>query len=94
MGNRTKWPKSVMSPPERVLTRKLLQGRIFQKKILNGHHMWPTASKRQQLHSCHRLGPKIVPAQTAETTKCHVIFIVFFKLLIEIAGGDGINQFF
>jgi hypothetical protein len=24
---------------------------------------------------------------------CHVIFIVFFKFLLEIAGGDGINQF-
>ena len=24
----------------------------------------------------------------------HVIFIVFFKFLIEIAGGDGINQLF
>ena len=23
----------------------------------------------------------------------HVIFIVFFKFQIEIAGGDGINQF-
>ena len=23
----------------------------------------------------------------------HVIFIVFFKFYIEIAGGDGINQF-
>ena len=23
----------------------------------------------------------------------HVIFIVFFKFCIEIAGGDGINQF-
>ena len=39
---------------------------------------------RQQLQSCHRRGPKRVPAQTAEITKCHVI---------EIAGGDSINQF-
>jgi hypothetical protein len=33
-----------------------------------------------------------VPAETAEITKCHVIFIVFFRE-IEIAGGDGTNQF-
>ena len=33
----------------------------------------------QQLQSCHRRGPKTVPAQTAEITKCHVIFVVFFK---------------
>ena len=39
--------------------------------------------ERQQLKSCHRRGPKTVPAQTAEIIKCHVIFI-------EIAGGDGI----
>ena len=32
-----------------------------------------------QAESCHRRGPKTVPAQTAEMTKCHVIFIVFFK---------------
>ena len=44
--------------------------------------------------SCgHRRGPKTVLAQTAEITKCHVIFIVFFKFWIEIAGG-GINHFF
>ena len=35
--------------------------------------------ERQQLQSCHRCGPKTVPAQTAEITKCHVIFVVFFK---------------
>ena len=29
--------------------------------------------------SCHRHGSKIVPAQTAEITKCDIIFIVFFK---------------
>ena len=29
--------------------------------------------------SCHRRGPKTVLAQTAEITKCHVIFVVFFK---------------
>ena len=34
--------------------------------------------ERQQLQSCHRRGPKTVPAQTAEITKCHVIFIIFF----------------
>jgi hypothetical protein len=50
-------------------------------------------SERCRTESCHRRGPKAVPAQTAEMTKCHVIFIVFFKFLIEIAGGDGINQF-
>ena len=27
MDNRTKWPKSVMSPPERVLTTELLEGK-------------------------------------------------------------------
>jgi hypothetical protein len=51
------------------------------------------ACARQQTESCHRHGPKTEPAQTAKITKCHVIFIVFFKFLIEIAGGDGINQF-
>ena len=30
--------------------------------------------------SSHRRGPKTVPAQTAEITKCHVIFVVFFKI--------------
>ena len=35
--------------------------------------------ERQQMQSCHRRGPKTVPAQTAEITKCHVIFIVFYK---------------
>ena len=41
------------------------------------------------------MGQKLqtVPAQTAQITKCHVIFIVFFKYKIEIGGGDGINQF-
>ena len=41
----------------------------------------------------HRFGPKTVAAQTAEITKCHVMFIVFFKFSIEITFGDGINQF-
>ena len=38
-----------------------------------------TASECQQLQSCHRHGSKTVPAQTAGTTKCHVIFVVFSK---------------
>jgi hypothetical protein len=50
------------------------------------------ASECQRAESCHSRGLKTVPAQTAEITKCHFIFIVFFKQ-IEIAGGDGINQF-
>ena len=33
--------------------------------------------------SCHRHGPKTVQAQTAETTKFHVIFIVFFNSWIK-----------
>jgi hypothetical protein len=37
------------------------------------------ASKHRRAESCHRCGPKTVLAQTAEITKCHVIFIVFFK---------------
>jgi hypothetical protein len=51
------------------------------------------ASKHQQLQSCHRRGPKTVPAQTAEITKCHVIFVVFFKFKIKSAGGEDFNQF-
>ena len=43
--------------------------------------------------SCHRFGPKIVPAQIAEITKCHIIFIVFFKFEIKNAGGEDFNQF-
>ena len=47
------------------------------------------ASKRQQLQSCHRRGPKTVLAQTAEITKFCVIFIVFFKFYIKSDRGDG-----
>ena len=36
----------------------------------------------------------IVPTPSAEITKCHVIFIVFFKFEIENTGGDGFNNFF
>ena len=43
--------------------------------------------------SCHRRGPKTVLAQTAELTKYHVIFVVFFKFGIEKAGGEDFNQF-
>ena len=50
-------------------------------------------SELRRAESCHRREPKTVPTQTAEITKCHVISIVFFKFQIEIAGGDGINQF-
>ena len=32
-----------------------------------------------QLQSCHRCGPQTVTIQTAGITKCHVIFVVFFK---------------
>jgi hypothetical protein len=52
-----------------------------------------SASERRRTESWHRRGSKTVPAQTAEITNFHVIFIVSFKFLIEIAGGDGINQF-
>ena len=38
-----------------------------------------SASERQQAESCHRCGPKKVPAQTAKITKRHVTFIFFFK---------------
>ena len=37
------------------------------------------ARERRRAESCHRCGPKTVLAQTAEITKCHVIFIVFLK---------------
>ena len=43
------------------------------------HSIDQRSSKRQQLQSCHRRGPNTVPAQRAEITKCHVIFVVFFK---------------
>ena len=43
--------------------------------------------------SCHRREPKTVPAQTAEITKCHVIFIVFFRFWIKNSGGDNFNRF-
>ena len=64
-------------------------------RLKNGFDtLWSrTVREHQRAESCHRHGPKTVLAQTAEITKCHVIFIVFFKFLIEIAGGDGINQF-
>ena len=39
--------------------------------------LFETASKRQQLESCHRREPKTVTAQTAEIRKCHVIFKSF-----------------
>ena len=38
-------------------------------------HQNQRESKRRQAESCHRQGPKTVPAQTAEITKYHVIFI-------------------
>ena len=61
--------------------------------ILALWHKNESESERRRAGSCHRWEPKTVLAQTAEITKCHVIFIVFFKFWIEIAGGDGINQF-
>jgi hypothetical protein len=39
--------------------------------------------ERQQLKSCHRHGPKTVTALTAEITKSHVIFVVFYKILTK-----------
>ena len=41
-----------------------------------------TTSERQQLQSSH--GLKTVLAQTAEITKCHVIFVVFFKFKLLV----------
>ena len=37
---------------------------------------------------CHRHGLKtVLAAQTAERTKCRVIFVVFFKFQIKNSGG-------
>jgi hypothetical protein len=49
------------------------------RKELNVKNGVNQRGERQQLKSYHKRGPKTVPAQTAEITKCHVIFVVFFK---------------
>jgi hypothetical protein len=42
-----------------------------------------------------QLGSAITGIKNGTKNLCsHVIFIVFFKFLVEIAGGDGINHFF
>ena len=83
--------------PDYIRNLQATVGRTFQmcKEKKSRLFMTSKASISSCLgqQSCHRHGSKTALAQRAEITKCHVIFIVFFKFWIKDAGGEDFNQF-
>ena len=53
--------------------------RLDLNKMLEISLKTTTSEQASAAEKLHRRGPKTVLAQTAEITKYHVIFIVFFK---------------